>query len=246
MDIIAQRFLRASHTYQEAAIAQKRSAELTAEILLELGFQGGRIVDVGCATGMSIEAILNKGLPSNTEVFLNDLYPVSCDSLSSKFPNVHFHLWPGDAQQIQWPEFDAMISGWAMQWMQMPELFLRNAARFAKPGAYFSFAIGIEGTCQEVSAITGISLPWKSIDTWRAMMPGKLLSEKILETVLHFEHPRDVLRHLRATGATGVHSNFHWTREKLRRFEEDYRARFETDGNVTLTYRALHLGGTFL
>ena len=59
-----------------------------------------------------------------------------------------------------------------------------------------------------------------------------------------FATPRAVLRHLRATGVTGTHDGFRWTKRSLFAFEEAYRARFAADDgeeSVHLTYHPVIL-----
>ena len=59
-----------------------------------------------------------------------------------------------------------------------------------------------------------------------------------------FASPRAVLRHLRATGVTGTHDGFQWTKGSLHAFEEAYRTRFAAEGGaegVSLTYHPVTL-----
>jgi len=58
---------------------------------------------------------------------------------------------------------------------------------------------------------------------------------------LTFQHPLEVLRHLKYTGVTANASRV-WTRGKQERFCRDYQERFPSaDGGVTLTYRPLYI-----
>ncbi len=39
---------------------------------------------------------------------------------------------------------------------------------------------------------------------------------------LNFQHPKQVLQHLKATGVTATASNFRWTKQSLQNFYQDY------------------------
>ena len=59
--------------------------------------------------------------------------------------------------------------------------------------------------------------------------------------IIAYQHPLEVLRHLKYTGVTANASSV-WTRGKQERFCRDYQERFPSaDGGVTLTYRPLYI-----
>jgi hypothetical protein len=61
--------------------------------------------------------------------------------------------------------------------------------------------------------------------------------EKIFK---RFEHPGDVLYHLKRTGVTGL-SQQRWTKTRLMRFCNDYRSLYGNTEGVTLTYHPLYV-----
>ena len=56
----------------------------------------------------------------------------------------------------------------------------------------------------------------------------------------YFEGPKQILRHLKATGVTGI-SNPHWTPRTLINFCEQYGELFTTSQGVRLTYHPIYI-----
>ncbi|MDE7375113.1 MAG: malonyl-[acyl-carrier protein] O-methyltransferase BioC, partial [Odoribacter sp.] len=54
--------------------------------------------------------------------------------------------------------------------------------------------------------------------------------------VLEFEHPLDVLRHVKNTGVNAMNLRESWTPGRLEKFVREYKERFQTGGRCPLTY----------
>jgi malonyl-CoA O-methyltransferase len=56
----------------------------------------------------------------------------------------------------------------------------------------------------------------------------------------HFATPKDVLRHLKETGVTGIRSR-HWTPRQLMEFCNRYTEMFGSGHDVALTYHPIYI-----
>lgn len=69
----------------------------------------------------------------------------------------------------------------------------------------------------------------------------KLLTAEESLIILKLDSPMDVLRHLKATGVTGVRY-FQWNRKTIKDFTLSYKELYSTlEGQVTLTYHPIYL-----
>ena len=152
----------------------------------------------------------------------------------------------GDAERVVWPEgLDLVLAGSVLQWFSRPEAFFENLRRRLRPGGLAAVVTYGPENCREVKALTGRGLAYPDAETLlRSAADFRVhhRSEEIRRE--RFATPRAVLRHLRATGVTGTHDGFRWTKRSLFAFEEAYRARFAADDgeeSVHLTYHPVIL-----
>jgi malonyl-CoA O-methyltransferase len=93
---------------------------------------------------------------------------------------------------------------------------------------------------EEVSSITGVSLNYLKIDVLEEILARRfrVLYRREKKTTLEFGSAREVLRHLRKTGANGLRPGA-WPPRRLRKFEEDYAREHSRSGGVPLTYHPI-------
>lgn len=241
-DTVAARFSSALSTYEEHAHVQREAADHLTERLLSLRTSFGRVFEVGCGTGRWSRTLAARA--DIEALWLNDLSPALALEARKRFPDAvreKTDVVPGDAERVVWPDgLDLVLAGSVLQWFSRPEAFFENLRRRLRPGGLAAVVTYGPENCREVKALTGRGLAYPDAETLLRFAAGFRVhhrSEEIRRE--RFATPRAVLRHLRATGVTGTHGGFRWTKESLLAFEEAYRTRFAARGpaeGVHLTY----------
>ncbi|NNK57996.1 MAG: hypothetical protein HKP44_11875 [Desulfofustis sp.] len=92
-------------------------------------------------------------------------------------------------------------------------------------------------TYYELRELTGTGLKYPSFAEVRDQVADnfKIVHADIERDHLYFDHPREVLGHIRATGVGGV-GGFNWTPRRYERFVEDYQNKFATEQGLMLSY----------
>ena len=65
-----------------------------------------------------------------------------------------------------------------------------------------------------------------------------LIQEETIE--ISFDHPRNVLQHLKATGVTATSNQFRWTKQSLMNFYESYEQFKLENQQYSLTYHPIY------
>ena len=104
-------------------------------------------------------------------------------------------------------------------------------------GAVFGFSMFGEETYYQIRELTGAGLTYPSFTEVRDQVADnfKIVHADIERDHLYFDHPREILDHIRATGVGGV-GGFNWTPRRLERFVDDYREKFSTEQGLMLSY----------
>lgn len=246
-DAVAARFTRALSTYEEHARVQREAADRLTAQLLRLRPSFGRVFEVGCGTGRWSRTLAVRS--QIDALWLNDLSPELAVEARKRLPETvrkKTVLLPGDAELLAWPDgLDLVLAGSVLQWFSKPEAFFENLRRRLRPGGLAAVVTYGPENCREVKALTGQGLAYPdAAELFRLAADFRVhhRSEEIRRE--RFATPRAVLRHLRATGVTGTHDGFRWTKRSLCAFEEAYRARFASDDgeeSVHLTYHPVIL-----
>lgn len=246
--LIRKRFSRAAQTYCKEAVIQANIARHMTDIMLRTDFprNGAQVLEFGCGCG-GFTALWT---PSFHPAFLwlNDLCPeVRPTALKNVAPGIPVHFLEGDIEQLPLPEaFDAVVSCSALQWLEHPETFLHRCAANLRPGGYLACSTFGPQNVYEVTQLTGVTLPYRSLDEWTTLLQTDYeivhVSEELRQ--LTFPDPLSMLHHLKNTGVTGIRRE-KWTPNTLRKFCEQYRTLFSTDASaqpeVRLTYHPLYL-----
>ncbi|EPF70550.1 malonyl-ACP O-methyltransferase BioC [Acinetobacter indicus] len=221
---VARRFAQAHHSYLQHAVIQQQICQQLVRLMQShlTSRKLGRVFEIGCGTGA-----LTRALEQHFQVqqlLLNDLYPEVQQQL---FSTSRTEWWIGDAEQIAFPEqLDMLISSSALQWMQNLQQLFAKIAHALKPSGYLCFSSFGPDNLKEIKALTGQGLDYFSLPELRRCLESQgfeivYLSETV--KTLAFEHPRQVLQHLKATGVTGTASGHRWTKHSLQQFYQAYR-----------------------
>lgn len=241
---VAKRFSKSHQSYSANAIAQQRICKRLIELMQQnLDIKKfGRIFEIGCGSGN-----LTTRLAKNYEIqkmFLNDLYAqvvLPFDQHQIDFP-VEWMI--GDAEAIAYPvHLDLIVSSSALQWMtDLDHLFAKSHQALVsseESSGLLCFSTFGQQNLTQIKRLTGQGLDYVSVEELRNKLQAQgfdvlHISEHLEQ--LYFEHPKQVLQHLKATGVTATAQKHRWTKQSLEHFYQSYRQFIITDEHENLVY----------
>ncbi|MEJ2056693.1 MAG: methyltransferase domain-containing protein [Desulfofustis sp.] len=239
-DRVARSFLRGLKTYETEAVVQKRVNERLIERIEGLGRpRYDRILEIGSGTGMFSRLLNERFRPS--VFFVNDLVPecfqIVLKKLDKNGPDQIYPLF-GDIEHLELPaKLDLVASSSTFQWLDDLSRFYPKVRRALNNEALFAFSMFGGDTYYEIKELTGTGLDYPSFTQVLDQLSRdfQIIHAEVDRDQLHFDHPRDVLSHIRSTGVGGV-GGFSWTPRRYERFIEEYIAGFSTEQGVMLSY----------
>ncbi|OTG94106.1 malonyl-ACP O-methyltransferase BioC [Acinetobacter sp. ANC 3832] len=250
---VAQRFAKAGQSYAEQAIVQKKICQhliaLMQNYLEQTDFEQAdleqttfeRGFEIGCGSGNLTQLLLQNFKIKN--LILNDLYP----EVQQHFLDQKIYLdqkkleWLiGDIEQLNFPQnLDVIASSSALQWMVDLDAILKKSSDALNSNGWLCFSTFGQQNFKEVKALTGQGLDYLDLESIREKLEAQgfdvlHLSESI-ET-LSFDHPKQVLQHLKATGVTATATQHRWTKQSLQQFYSDYQQFSNRDERGQITY----------
>lgn len=241
--LIRSRFAKASGSYLGQATVQRGIALRMADLIGRYvpAESHRRVLEIGCGTGLFTRAYLHRWHPER--MLLNDLCPEMEPFLRDVLrPEVSFSA--SDAERLEFPGGQNLIvSCSALQWFDAPERFLCGCKGLLEEGGYLAFSTFGRQNAQEIRALTSDALPYRSLEELAGALSDayRVVYASEEEVRLSFPSPLEVLRHLKATGVTGIRSCT-WTKAQLASFCRSYTERYAApDGTVPLTYHPMYV-----
>lgn len=233
--LIAKRFKKAWPNYQHHHHAQQQINRNLIALLQQQKRSINTILEIGCGNG-ALTQHLRQHYPQAT-LDLNDLAPSQAHLKTYNYRK----LITDDAENLPFNEqYDLIISASTLQWFQDPKNFLKAINAHLKPNALLLFNTYGEKNLQEIRRLTGQGLPIRTLKQWRNYHPKnqKLLHYSQTITQYHFKSPREILKHLQATGVTAT-AQMRWNKTTLQQFENNYQKHYQTPQGLPLTYHPL-------
>jgi len=242
--LVAQRFARSAATYNDAAIVQRQMAQALVDMLTRATppRQFERALELGCGTGLLTDLLISDFAIEHLS--LNDLTAelvAVAQRCRTRQPKLYVNLLPGDMESISLPgDQDLVTSSAALQWTSCPERMLQRMLAALRPDGLLAIATFGPQNLRETRALTGNSLNYVSLERLIRQLAkhAAILSQWELVEQVRFESAREVLRHLKRTGANALHPTS-WTPGAFRSFCADYESRFKLNGHVPLTYHPM-------
>lgn len=242
-DRIKQRFAGAADTYDAQAVIQHKVADK----LLKLLEQNTRApfataLEIGCCTGLLTRKLAQR-FPNIKKLYVNDLVPEFRQIVESRISrDIDLNFIAGDIESVPLPvNIELVISSSTFHWLNdMPMLFKKLAAHMA-PGSTLAFSMYGINNLLELRDITGIGLDYLSLKELKQMVAKdfSILSMEEELITFDFKEPLEVLYHLRETGVNSLDSSG-WNKSRLKNFCKKYRALFEGQENLKLTYHPMY------
>ena len=240
---IAQRFERAHKSYEEHAVIQKYICEKLLEYSQQFNVpkQQSRIFEIGCGTGNLTRLMWQHY--SFDEYILNDLYDaVKTNFLENTSSQIEWKI--GNIEHLEFPQLiNAIVSSSALQWVKHLNRVFEKTHQVLLPQGYFMFSTFGTQNLTEIKKLTGQGLQYLTHQELEQNLINTgfeviLIQEDIIK--LEFEHPREVLAHLKATGVTATSNHFRWTKLSLMEFDQNYQ-QFQLENlKYSLTYHPIY------
>jgi len=242
---VARSFSRGKPTYDKNATIQQRvSWKLIKKLKKYSEISAKNVLEIGCCTGTLTELMLSSCIVE--KLYLNDLVPSFYGDVQQRLKAVdQVELIPlfGDVEEIALPQnLDLIISSSTFQWLANLERLFERLAGALNENGFLVFSIFGPGTLCEFRELTNVGLKYSSVGSLLDMMDRyfHIEEEETVKDQLFFSSPRDILRHLQATGVSGV-EDYRWTPGKLREFEQVYAEKFGTTSGLPVTYMSSYV-----
>lgn len=184
-------------SYDENAIVQKKVAQKLKTYLEKLPQQPNNILEIGCGTGVFTKE-LHAFFPE-AHLTLNDIFDTR--KFLNKIPYRDFLIQ--NAETLNLASHDLVVSSGSFQWFSNLPKFIH---RLAKHNHQILFSMFLHGNLKEIKKHFNISLEYSDISEIINLL-RKLYAHVEYEEeffVLDFPTPIAALKHLQATGVTGI------------------------------------------
>ncbi|PCJ10540.1 MAG: biotin synthase [Rhodobacteraceae bacterium] len=239
---VRQSFRRGLSSYHQHASVQAEIATRLVQLLRQQGapVRFENVLEFGCGTG-HLTQVLMQNLDIH-HLTLNDLVPEVAPGLSAltaqRAERTEFTFGPIETVPLPL-ELDLITSASTIQWLNdAPALMARLTARLC-PGGWL--AISGFGTAQfhQLRSLGSSAAAPSYVDAqdWSALLPRDVELVLVLQRPVEmlFESAIDLLRHLRNTGVN-AQAEQHWSRGRLKDFEDRYRSQYGQNGRLPLSY----------
>lgn len=243
-ELICSRFNKAmKHGYEQHAVVQQHIARKMIDLLKGHIPSSDlyRALEIGCGSGYFTR--LFTATYRCQRLWLNDLCPDVKESLVDILSE-HRVFCEGDIETYDIPKnLDLIVSCSAVQWLNNATRFIVQCSdKLSKNGMIAISTFGPDNLL-EISHLIGIGLHYPSLETWSRCLSTHYQIEHLSQEhiTMYFDHPRDVLIHLKETGVTGVGQR-KWTPKTLQSFYDEYQRSFSSDQQqVSLTYHPIYI-----
>lgn len=229
--LIKSHFEKSMDKYDDNAVVQKFLAETLAEETANIKKDFGKILELGCGTGLLTRRICDK--LSFQTYFANDLTEKSKKYLDKILKN--YTYISGNAQKIS-PntKFDLIISNAMFQWFKNLDEVTSKYRNLLNKEGILAFTTFSPDNFSELKAITGLSLDYKSEDELKKILEKnyKILKIESYKKILEFKTPLELLYHMKNTGVNSL-SGKNWAFADVKEFCSEYSKNFD---KTTLTY----------
>ena len=237
-ELVRQRFARGLHSYAENASIQRECAErLIFELSAVAGTHYSQIFEFGAGAALLTEMISES--IQYDKLLVNDLAPEAREYVTAA---AECEFISGDVEHLDAVPcgLDLIIGNAAFQWLQDPAAALRRFAEHLSDNGILAFSTFGPRNLEEIADVTGVSLNYIQSPELRNFLWEDYEILCFHENIHHLEfpEPRDVLRHLKDTGTTGVDGQI-WTKSSMQDFEKVYNEKYSYRDGVRVTYHPL-------
>lgn len=243
-ELVRKSFARGLATYHQHAKAQQQICSELAEMIRNYTTKEPKqILEIGCGSGFLSQELFQTYLQSH--FFMNDLVAEAEAAIRlfiDPAGQQQVDFMAGDAESLDFPSnLDLIASASTVQWFHHLDVFFERMAERLNHSGILAFSTFGEDNFKEITALTQQGISYPSVERISENLNPfySILEKREKKIVLYFDHPIDVLKHIRHTGVKG-HLGQKWTKGGLDRFVKEYIERFSIDQKVSLTYHPLY------
>lgn len=243
---VAERFAKAHHSYGTSAHAQHYIAHKLIQLLRQNLYHHANhlpspdtVLEIGCGVG-NFSRLLLEHYPAINKLWLNDLYPKVQDNLLPKH-TAQLEYCIGDINVVSLPQrVDWVVSSSAVQWIYPQDKLFGRLYECLNPQGLLVLSSFSVDNCHQIRQLTEQGLCYYHQDEWAGLCQksGFVVLDCTNEHYsLYFDHPYDILKHLKNTGVTGT-TPFRWSKKSLQHFVDNYP---KDEQGYALTYHPMYL-----
>lgn len=203
------RFARGVDTYDDNAPVQRQVIDDMMQMLRTSGHErtlrryDGNVLEIGSGSGMLSRRIVEIAPEASVE-----LWDIAAAPTGVAAGRVRFRQCDAEIviRTLQSESVGYIFSSSTMQWFNSPERFIEECNRVLKPGGIALLSTFVRGNMEQVSHITGHSLPLPASDDLLDMARRHMTVVDCLarRRDLDFDTPGEVLRHMSLTGVNSL------------------------------------------
>ena len=256
---VTMRFARAARSYQAGVALHEAVADaLLARLPWPDARDVGRILDLGCGTGVLTER-MRRAYPQAHVTAIDAAASMVCGTAERMGADPAFAAVTADVREYRSAQpFDVLASSSALHWMTPLQETAAHLAGMVRPGGHLRVALMIRGTLGELHGLRrrlfadlppASQLP-EADEVTGAFSAARWRLVAVAEHAFRwrYESVETFLGMLHAQGLTGgsvSHGRRLLTRGELRRLTEAYgRDHADPAGGVQATYRVLFMAAT--
>ena len=217
-DLIKARFSKNLDSYDKEAKIQKVMADRL--ITFVKNNKVNNVLEIGCGTGFLTKAVKdNIDYQTYTAIDIVD----ECGSYLKKIDeNIQFVS--DDVENFlknRTEKYDLIVSNASLQWVENFEETIKKLVELLNPNGELVFSTFGKENFREIYHLLGTGLNYYSTKNLHEIFDkySPLIEEEI--RIMAFQTPKDVLKHLKATGVNAIDSQS-WTKTDLKNFENGY------------------------
>lgn len=194
-DAIKSSFSRAATTYNKNATVQASVARELAQMLANIATHTDNILEIGTGSGLLTKELAT--LYPSSALTLVDITDIE-NSLPGEHVKADGEVWIKTQKDNS---YSAVTAASTIQWFNSPDGFLNEALRVIAPGGIVAVSVYGIRTFEEIKGLKHPSRLFTK-DGLIKCVPKQAKNVIIKENIsqLHFDSPKDLLRHFRLTG----------------------------------------------
>lgn len=234
--LVKRRFKKSLVTYEDNAFVQKMMAKKLVDILPVNTFI--KVFEIGCSTGVLTNIIAEK--VNYSEIAVNDIVPESKKYIDNILFDYKFIAGDIETLELQ-SKYDLVISNACLQWCNDVKSIINKLYNSLNENGVLAVSIFGDSNLKELRSTFDIKEKAYSLSELRKFLKSYKNVDITEDTIeLKFNNLREILQHLRLTGANAV-TEYTLTKNALRMYEEQYQKNYSKDGQVILTYNPVYI-----